>query len=71
MKPWMLLIHISRCCHLVHDLIQELNVLLPSLQEQSAKEGGSSEVLVHSNIRPNNFLYIYNSIIKEYLPVIP
>lgn len=71
MKPWMLLIHISRCCHLVHDLIQELNVLLPSLQEQSAKEGGSSEVPAHSNIRPKTFLPINNSIIEAYIPVVP
>jgi len=38
-----------RCCHLIYSLIQQLNLLIPKLQEQSeCQTPGSTEVLYHS-----------------------
>jgi hypothetical protein len=44
-----------RCCRCVHDLIQELNVLIPQLEEEN---GGAQ---VGNNLFANN-LYVYSSL---------
>ena len=40
----------ARCCHLIYSLIQQLNALIPKLQEQSEVQSqtDSTEVLCHS-----------------------
>lgn len=41
--------NLCRCCHLIYSLIQQLNLLIPKLQEQSeCQTPGSTEVLCQS-----------------------